>query len=249
LDYGNVPGVSNETELAVLKRENASVAWTPQASTVNTNTQQVCAEGLTTLSEFTVGGGESNPLPVELARFDARVDGGVVRLTWRTASETNSAGFEVQRSQNGADFTPVGFVESTGTETEGETYRYTDTEPPFEAENITYQLRQVDQDGTAQVAGTVDVALELPDQAALFAPFPNPVETQARVRYAVPRATNIEIHVYDVLGKRVATLVDRPHEAGRTEVGVDVSQWAAGTYFVRMMADGRVQTQQMVVVR
>ncbi|NNE35722.1 MAG: hypothetical protein HKN13_10820, partial [Rhodothermales bacterium] len=52
-------------------------------------------------------------LPIELASFDATVDGGVVKLEWVTASEENSAGFEVEYRRSG-HFESIGFVSAAG---------------------------------------------------------------------------------------------------------------------------------------
>lgn len=249
LDYGGLSGIANQQELAVLKRDGSAEPWRPQASTVDVGLQRVCAADLTSLSEFAVGGSSSNPLPVELAGFEARMDGDAVHLTWRTASETNNAGFEVERSRNETDFTPVGFVPGHNTSTEARTYRFDDTRVPFDAEQLTYRLRQVDHDGMEQIAGTVEVELSSPDRVALFAPFPNPARDQMTLRYALPTATTVEIYVYNVLGQRVATLLDRPHAVGRAELTVDAGQWPTGTYFVRLAAGGQIVSRRLIVMR
>src|SRR5690606_39343788 len=63
--------------------------------------------------------GES--LPVELAAFDATADGSTVRLTWQTRSETNNAGFAVERAVNHSDaanretWVEIGWVDGHGT--------------------------------------------------------------------------------------------------------------------------------------
>ncbi|MFB6099274.1 MAG: hypothetical protein ABEK84_09240 [Salinibacter sp.] len=101
LDYSGTTGIVDESELAVVKRDNASESWRPQMSVVDPGTQQVCATGLSAFSEFALGGSSANPLPVELAGLEAQLDGDAVHLTWQTASETNNAGFEVERSPDG----------------------------------------------------------------------------------------------------------------------------------------------------
>ncbi|MFB6099273.1 MAG: T9SS type A sorting domain-containing protein [Salinibacter sp.] len=59
----------------------------------------------------------------------------------------------------------------------------------------------------------------------------------------------MEITVYNLLGQRVAALLNRPQPAGRTEIAVDGSRWATGTYFVRMVADQQIRTQRMAILR
>lgn len=95
----------------------------------------------------------------------------------------------------------------------------------------------------------------LPGQYALDGVFPNPTSGRASVRFGVPQEEEVTIRVYDVLGRRVATLLDEvPREAG-----YHVLQWdgrgsggaplASGVYFVRMRAGDFMATQKVVRVR
>lgn len=79
----------------------------------------------------------------------------------------------------------------------------------------------------------------------------NPARGDARVRFALPRATHVKIGVYDLSGRRVATLVDGEYGAGAYD-----ATWhrggeggaGAGVYFARMEAGGQVLKQRMVVL-
>jgi hypothetical protein len=189
-------------------------------------------------------------LPVELAGFEARRDGDRVRLAWTTASETDNAGFAVERTagQDGA-WTRIGYVEGAGTTTATRTYRFVDTGVPFEAEALTYRLRQIDTDGTETLSAPVELDRPTPTTLTLHAPFPNPARAGATLRYAVPRATDLTLALYDALGRRVATLAQGPHEAGRTERRLDTGRLSSGVYFVRLVAGAQVRTQRLTVVR
>ena len=68
----------------------------------------------------------NNPLPVELTSFDATADQDRVVLAWNTATETNNAGFEIERSRDGQVFKKIGFVSGTGTTQEEQWYQYED---------------------------------------------------------------------------------------------------------------------------
>jgi glycosidase len=195
------------------------------------------------------------PLPVELASFSAARQGTEAAvLTWTTASETNNAGFEVQRRLTRADgregtFEPVGFVEGTGTTTEPQSYRFTDRNLPFEADRITYRLKQVDVDGTASLSQKVTVDLGAPQRLALRGAFPNPARTSATLQYALPSSGAVRVEVYNVLGQRVATLVDETQPAGRKEVTLDASRLPSGMYVVRLQAPEGTRTSRLTVVR
>lgn len=201
----------------------------------------------------------ASAIPVELAGFEAEADEQAAVLTWQTASETNSAGFAVERKTGSAGppggsggWTEVGFVESKargGTTTEAQTYRFTDTEVPFEAEGLRYRLRQEDLDGTTSLSKEVTVELGAPSKATLHAPFPNPASRRATLRYETPAATDLKIGLYDVLGRRIRTVVDRSVQAGRHEARVSARGLSAGTYFLRMRAGGPTKTRRLTVIR
>jgi hypothetical protein len=85
-------------------------------------------------------------LPIELAEFKgAKIDERTNLLTWRTASESDNRGFEVQRSSNGTDWRPLGFVPGSGTSTSPQHYDFYDNDPAFGMNY--YRLRQMDFDG------------------------------------------------------------------------------------------------------
>jgi hypothetical protein len=200
-------------------------------------------------SEFT---GESRQLPVELASVDAKVTGSEsIQLTWQTASESNNAGFEVQRrTGEKKSWKQVGFVESraeNGTTTDAQSYKFRDESVPFEADSLTYRLRQVDVDGSASVSDEVTVHRTV-DELRLLGTFPNPARSQATVRYTVGRAQEVSIQLYDVLGRQVKTVVSQTKD-GRQELQMNVSDLASGVYLLRLRAEDAVKTRRLTVVQ
>ena len=89
------------------------------------------------------------PLPVELTAFTAVAQGpGTVRLAWATATERNSARFEVERSPDGRGFTRIGTVAAAGSSRRPRTYELLDAQLPVGAARLYYRLKQVDSDDT-----------------------------------------------------------------------------------------------------
>ena len=84
---------------------------------------------------------------------------------------------------------------------------------------------------------------------ALEASAPNPSAGQTSLRYAVPETSEVLIEVYDLMGRRVATLVDGEQAPGRKTVQWDAGSLAGGVYVYRMTAGSFAQTMKMVVVR
>jgi len=198
---------------------------------------------------------EDNPLPVELTEFTARLDDEAAVLQWRTASETNNAGFEVQHQGPEADrYVEAGFVESKadgGTTTETTAYQYevTDLAPGTHQ----FRLRQVDTDGTGHLSTTTAITVRMEEAVRLMAPAPNPVRSQAQLRFGVQKAGEATVSLYNVLGQEVATVYEgtpTPGEMQTVQLGASqLSELPSGVYFVRLEANGKVRTQRMVRVR
>lgn len=191
----------------------------------------------------------SQPLPVELSGFNAALDGeDAVRLTWTTAQETRNAGFRVQRKAGEEEtWTTVGSVEGAGTTTEAKSYRYVDENLPYEADRLTYRLKQLDADGSASYSKEVTVERSV-KEVELLGTYPNPAQQRATLRYAVPKRQDVKIYLYDILGRRVQTVVNGERE-GRHERQLDVSRLASGVYFLRLQAEGKTRTQKLTIVR
>lgn len=83
----------------------------------------------------------------------------------------------------------------------------------------------------------------------LDAPFPNPATGAVTVAFSLPSAADARLDVFDVLGRRVATLADGTLAAGRHRATFSPDGLPAGVYVVRLAADGRVATARVTVAR
>ena len=95
--------------------------------------------------------------------------------------------------------------------------------------------------------GTEDDAL--PVVYALAQSYPNPTTGRATIKYDLPAPQQVRIEVYDVLGRRVAVLVDEEVEAGFHEATFDARRFASGTYLYRIEAGPFTDVRRMLVIR
>ncbi|MFO8231290.1 MAG: LamG-like jellyroll fold domain-containing protein [Longimonas sp.] len=261
VETGSIGGIGDFDALQLYKSDDGGTTWNRVDNLGGTIVRDadrsvVAVQDLTGFSQFALASSEAdNPLPVELAQMEATYDGGDrerVTVEWETRSETDNAGFEVQRrvadvADNSGDWKTLTTLNGAGTTDEPQSYRFEDTDLPYAADSLRYRLRQLDADGDATLSDPVTVARNV-DQAELLPTYPNPARSQATIRYAVPERQEVRIELYDVLGRRVQTVVDDRAE-GRTEQTIDVSDLASGTYFLRMQTEGHTETQRITVVR
>ncbi|WP_262383883.1 lamin tail domain-containing protein [Hymenobacter lutimineralis] len=137
----------------VIAKSHAGGAWEDIGQSA-TSATTVTSDPFTSFSDFVLASTDAsinvNPLPVQLTAFSAAREGAQVQVQWVTASERNSARFEVERSADGVHFTQVGRVNGQGSTTARSTYRFADAKPLSGVSY--YRLRQVDQDGTAHLS-------------------------------------------------------------------------------------------------
>jgi trimeric autotransporter adhesin len=96
----------------------------------------------------------------------------------------------------------------------------------------------------------MDGALEpRPPALALAQNAPNPARSSTRVRFTLPAAAAVSLSVFDIEGRRIASLLDHALEpAGQHEVPVNTTAWRAGVYFCRLEACGTSLTRKLLVV-
>ncbi|OGX84368.1 hypothetical protein BEN47_03125 [Hymenobacter lapidarius] len=173
----------------------------------------------------------ANPLPVELVRFTAERQAAGVRLNWATASEQNSARFEVQRSLDGRTFASVLSVAAQGNSSQLQAYSALDAQAP--ASRLYYRLRQVDVDGTVAFSEVLTVSGNRASAGELSV-YPNPASD--RITAVVPAAEGRTYRVLNSLGQ----VLDRGR-AAEANPSVDVRRLPAGTYFLELnSATGRM---------
>ena len=253
LSFGAGDGVNQPTDagLVVAARNSIVPLWTNLSrsgstgagsgpggpSVVGTLTSAVFPNTFTAAT-FVLGatndnnviGQEINPLPVELVRFEALRQPAGVRLAWATATEKNSARFEVQRSLDGLAFATVLRVAAQGNSSQPRAYAALDAQAP--ASRLYYRLRQVDLDGTVAFSSVVTVNGNN-GPAGELSVYPNP--TSERLTAALPAAEGRTYRVLNALGQ----VMDQGAAAGANPE-VNVGRLPAGTYFLELnSATGR----------
>ncbi len=188
-------------------------------------------------------------LPVELTAFEARADGPRAVLSWRTASETDNAGFEVEHAAgSGGVFERIGFVAGHGTTAEAHAYRF--HTPPLAPGRHRFRLRQLDFDGASGMSPVTEVTLAAPAALWLSAPSPHPARAAARLTLVARETRPATVEAFDALGRRVAVLFDGVTTGGEpVPLTLDAAGLPPGLYLVRAHTAGATATQRVVLRR
>jgi hypothetical protein len=99
-------------------------------------------------------------------------------------------------------------------------------------------------------ASAVENITYSPVEYELSQNYPNPFNPTTQINFAIKKAGKVEIKVYDVLGKEVATLVNKEMTPGKYTADFDASNLASGIYIYRIVAGNEfAQVKKMVLIK
>ncbi len=99
------------------------------------------------------------------------------------------------------------------------------------------------------VTTALDPIADLPEKYNLEQNHPNPFNPTTVINYAIPEASEVQLEVFNLLGRKVATLVDQRQNAGYHTVNFDARSLSSGIYIYRISAKGFTQTRKMLLIK
>ena len=90
---------------------------------------------------------------------------------------------------------------------------------------------------------------EVPDEFSLNQNYPNPFNPTSTISFGIPKAGEVRLEVYNMLGQKVSTLIDQKMQAGWHSVQFDASGLSSGTYIYRIQSGSFVQTEKMMLIK
>ncbi len=97
--------------------------------------------------------------------------------------------------------------------------------------------------------GNNDAPPPIPNKFSLSQNYPNPFNANTMIRYDVAITGPVRLTIFNLLGQRVATLLDQRQLAGTYTISWDASNLPSGLYFCRMEAANFMQTRKMLLVK
>jgi hypothetical protein len=89
----------------------------------------------------------------------------------------------------------------------------------------------------------------IPTKFELLQNYPNPFNPLTNIEYDIAKAGNVNIYIYDILGKKVGVLLDGFIEAGRHKIVFDGSNYSSGIYFYRIIASNYSLTKKLTLIK
>ena len=188
-----------------------------------------------------------------LRGLKADTDGQSVTLRWK--ANTGTGTFIIERSSDGTSFSTVDRLSPLYAAPEAgapEEMTYTDENAPGQV--VYYRVRQVTPNAeTERSTGTIKIGLGADTSTTraveLVGNFPNPFKTSTTIAYRVQEPQPITLTVWNLSGKRIASLTEGMHEPGYYEHTLNADDLPSGTYFVRLETAQGVQSHRMVLLK
>ena len=217
-------GNSSTTQITALTTTGFTLGVSTDANASSSNTQWYSF-------------GSSDLLPVEIMNFSGEKKEESIQLSWKTASEINSAYFEIQRSVDGVTFETIGTLEANGYSNSVINYDFND-ENPSNGMNY-YRLKEIDADGKIQFSDVLVVNFENGNALLQMSLYPNPTNDKTTLVFDASVDGKATVEVLDHLGRVVYTSNLSVAKGGNSIVLNDLSV-ASGNYFVRVLTQNAI---------
>ncbi len=185
--------------------------------------------------------------------FAAAIGASGVELVWDISSDEDFQYFRLDKSTDG-NFSNYQSIETINT-------TYLDTEYEVGV-TLYYRISALDHSGNmGEFSPTVDITVlwadlenAMPSEYTIHQNYPNPFNPSTTLRYALPEQSDVKIAVYDMIGRKVRTLVNDSQDAGYKSVIWDATndygeRVGAGIYLYQIQAGAFVQTRKMVLLK
>ncbi|GAB6282232.1 MAG: hypothetical protein STSR0008_09760 [Ignavibacterium sp.] len=99
---------------------------------------------------------------------------------------------------------------------------------------------------------TTDIEQEdnlIPEKFALYQNYPNPFNPSTKIKFSIPKASNVRIIIRDILGREVDKLVDNYYTPGNYSILFNASNYSSGIYFYELLTDQFHEVKKMILVK
>jgi hypothetical protein len=84
---------------------------------------------------------------------------------------------------------------------------------------------------------------------SLYQNYPNPFNAKSNIKYQISKISDVQIKIFDILGREIATLVNEKLQPGSYEVTFDGSNLASGVYFYKLSAGNFTETKKLTLLK
>jgi hypothetical protein len=188
------------------------------------------------VDDFSLGEISAAPLPVTFLGVVAKKENHAIKVSWDVAEEINVKGYQIERSENGTNYTVVGFVNAQNKPA----YDFSDNQ--VGAGTFYYRIRNLDFDNQSKTSQVVKVINNKKTSSIKI--FPVPAQKQVTLQHNKANAqTQITLAAID--GRALKQLAPVP---GSYQTTIDLSEALPGIYIIKWN-DGNGQTETLKLIK
>ncbi|MCK9613835.1 MAG: T9SS type A sorting domain-containing protein, partial [Bacteroidales bacterium] len=238
LTGGGIQTINNLCNLTALKREGGGEWYEdgdhvqPTGSTSAPIVKRVGASGW---SNWGMGGGAYNPLPINLLSFNAACQNREVTINWTTATETNNDYFTIERSIDAQKWNVLTQIEGAGNSNAIKYYTVRD-DNPYDGISY-YRLKQTDYNGQYEYFNPVSVRCDSEESTPIISYYPNPFTSEVVIDIHNLSATKASLVIYDLLGNKVYENIFSMVEEINKKFTIDLNRLPVGVYIASFVTD------------
>ena len=188
-------------------------------------------------------------LPVKLSDFSASVQSQSVTLNWTTVTEQNTDYFEVQKSNNGMDYTQIGKLNSKapgGNSNLSLSYSFADPTPI--TGQIFYRLIIYDRDGSLSYSNIISINGN--HAVGNLKIYPTILDSKTIYIEAGSEIRQSTLRIFDINGRKLQEkYIGNLQKGQKISINVDKALTSSGTYIVTLLGSGDLIAKQFVFVR
>jgi len=171
----------------------------------------------------------------------------IMRLNWKVLNNQQVQYFEVQRSEDGINFTTIDKVSKLSSENTSVSYSYQDDISSLYNRFVQYRIRLVNINTVVQYSNIINIRLSLADITKVSI-VPNPVRDLMQLQVMARSSGTIRIDFFDQSGRLISSR--KFSQQGRTVITLDdLADKTRGTYIALIYVDDKIFRQKLVLAR
>ncbi|RPI65836.1 MAG: T9SS C-terminal target domain-containing protein [Ignavibacteriales bacterium] len=193
---------------------------------------------------------EQAPLPVQLSSFSAVKKGDEVFLKWKTETEIDNYGFDIERKivseYKNEDWKKIAFIRGYGNSNAPRQYSFIDKET-YNYSSYFYRLKQRDNNGSYTYSDEINVEIINPSPLTLYQNYPNPFNPETTLKFSIPYDGYVNIILYNIIGQKVKEVASGTYKKGDYSININSDGLSSGIYFCLLESGNQKKTIKMVI--
>lgn len=187
-------------------------------------------------------------LPIELNKFDYKCDNDHITIEWETLIEVNNKEFILEKSYDGETFTKIYSVQGKENSQEKNHYQYKDYN--IKHNNIYYQLKQIDLDGSifkSNIITTENICTIFNSYELNI--YPNPAKESLFIDFKCEENSTLTYNIIDQYGQYIlnSDLFNSNYEPGEYKIKIDINLLAAGFYYIKIRLNEEYRILKLII--